>query len=183
MDSDMSNSSLGKLFPGQNIVVHLLLLADLGFFITGITAPLLTLDKMFFWENTVTVISGIFNLITDGHWVLFLILFIFSLVLPVFKMVLILIVWDCYAVWNRFPGKLFRLMGSVSKWAMLDVFVVAVIVVSVKLKDVAEVHIHYGVYLFMISIFITLILTMIVEALGRKSEKLSVNSKPPVVNS
>jgi paraquat-inducible protein A len=42
---------------------------------------------------------------------------------------------------------------------MLDVFVVAVLVVTVKLGTIAQVQIHYGLYAFCAAILLTLFIT------------------------
>ncbi|MEE9447898.1 MAG: paraquat-inducible protein A, partial [Arenicellales bacterium] len=45
---------------------------------------------------------------------------------------------------------------KLGKWSMLDVFVVAVLVVAVKLRAIAEVQMHYGLYAFAVSVLLTM---------------------------
>jgi paraquat-inducible protein A len=45
-----------------------------------------------------------------------------------------------------------------SKWSMLDVFVVALLVVSVKLGSLAQAHVELGIYAFAASVVLTMLL-------------------------
>jgi paraquat-inducible protein A len=42
------------------------------------------------------------------------------------------------------------------KWSMLEVFVVALLLVSVKLGALLSVEVHYGVYLFALAVLLTM---------------------------
>ncbi|OQX45604.1 MAG: paraquat-inducible membrane protein A, partial [Candidatus Sedimenticola endophacoides] len=50
-------------------------------------------------------------------------------------------------------------MHEYGRWSMLDVFVVALLVVSVKLDAIARVQIHYGLYAFSAAVLITMLVT------------------------
>jgi paraquat-inducible protein A len=50
-------------------------------------------------------------------------------------------------------------MHLYGKWSMLDVFVVAVLVVTVKLGAIANVEMHYGLYFFSAAVILTMIIT------------------------
>jgi paraquat-inducible protein A len=50
---------------------------------------------------------------------------------------------------------------------MLDVFVVATLVVSVKLGSLAQVEVHYGLYAFAASVLLTMAANQWVLALAR----------------
>jgi paraquat-inducible protein A len=45
------------------------------------------------------------------------------------------------------------------KWSMLDVFVVALLVVSVKLGAMAEARVEIGIYAFAASVILTMLLS------------------------
>ena len=50
-------------------------------------------------------------------------------------------------------------MHLYGKWSMLDVFVVAILVVAVKLGAIAHVEMRYGLYAFAGSVLITMFIT------------------------
>ncbi len=51
----------------------------------------------------------------------------------------------------------YKVLEVISKWAMLDVFVVAVIIASVKLKLFAQAQTHYGLYLFVVAVILSIV--------------------------
>jgi paraquat-inducible protein A len=163
MDTDSHKKTLAMLNPRWGIMINLALALNSTLFLVGIFSPILTLDRMFFWSNTVTVVSGIWDLLKEGYPVLFLILFLFSLVLPLAKLITLSLIWNTRLGLGAVGGKCLHLLEEFGKWSMLDVFVVAVIVISVKLGEIASVTIRYGIYLFIASIFTTLILASLIR--------------------
>ena len=56
------------------------------------------------------------------------------------------------------------------KWSMLDVFVVAVLVVAVKLGAIADVEMRFGLYAFAASILLTMYITSRIVGLTNHSK-------------
>ncbi|MDJ0957266.1 MAG: paraquat-inducible protein A [Arenicellales bacterium] len=124
--------------------MNLLLVTLVVVFAIGIWAPILTLKRLLVIQNTFSILSGIVQLARDGQYGLFSLLTVFTLVLPCFKIAVL------FAAWNSKP-KQSRILGWLSalgKWSMLDVFVVAVLIASVKLGALATIEVHYGLYVF-----------------------------------
>ena len=61
-------------------------------------------------------------------------------------------------------------MHLYGKWSMLDVFVVAVLLASVKLAGLAQVEIHSGLYAFAASVLLTMLITARVTCLIREPD-------------
>ena len=55
--------------------------------------------------------------------------------------------------------RILGLMHTYGRWAMLDVMVVAILVVTVKLGTIASLQIHYGLYVFGAAVLLMMILT------------------------
>lgn len=140
---------LGNLF---------LLTATLAFGI-GIWAPMLTLTKMILIQNTFSIVSGIWQLYLEGEYPLFGILVIFTLVLPAVKMGLLFYAWNRPRTAHQRSLYWMEMLG---KWSMLDVFVVAVLIMSVKLSPLATTDLHYGLYLFSVSVVMIMIASRVV---------------------
>jgi paraquat-inducible protein A len=117
-------------------------------FVAGLISPMLTLSEFIVVTNTFSVVSGIYELFEGGRYFLFLLVGGFSVVLPIFKLYVL------FRLTGRFEGEPTRLrrylhlMHDYGRWAMLDVMVVAILIVTVKLGVVASIEVHYGLYLF-----------------------------------
>ncbi len=135
-------------------------------FIYGVFAPMITLKKFILFENTFSIISGITTLLQEGKIFLFLIITIFSLMLPIAKLGIIFLTLKQS---NKANLKHYlHLMHQYGKWSMLDVFVVGIMVVVIKIKGMVNVEIHYGFYLFTSAVLMTMVLTTLVSRLEEK---------------
>ena len=130
---------------------------------------MITLKKFVLFSNTFSIISGIQTLLQEGKIFLFLIITIFSLLLPATKLIVIFLVLR-----QKTKEKLQRylhLMHMYGKWSMLDVFVVGIMVVVVKIDGMIKVELHYGFYIFTSAVLLTMILTTLVSRLDPTSEE------------
>jgi paraquat-inducible protein A len=125
----------------------------------GLVAPIITLHKFVLIENTFSVLSGVIELLKEGQIFLFLLITGFSVVLPVLKL------WVLYGIVSRSEAMKARVrkqlhwMHRYGRWSMLDVFVVAVLVVAVKLGALASVEMRFGLYAFAASVLLTMLIT------------------------
>lgn len=131
----------------------------------GLCAPMLTIEQFIFIRNRFSVLSGIWQLALEGQYLLFLVVFIFSVLLPVLKLLVLLRLTGAAIHHDSRLPRYLRLMHSYGRWSMLDVFVVAVLVVAVKLGTFADVQVHYGLYAFAGAVLLTLYLTAKVSRL------------------
>ena len=143
----------------QHGALNLLLLAAVLAFGVGIWAPMLTLTKLMLIENTYSVMSGIWRLYLEREYLLFIVLGLFTVVLPVVKLTLLFYAWNRPRTAHR---RSLRWMDILGKWSMLDVFVVAVLIASVKLGPVATMELHYGLYLFSASVVMIMLASHVV---------------------
>jgi len=161
-------TSLIRKHPKQGIIINLLLMLALACLVIGVSAPLLTLEKMYFFENTVTLISTIKGLYLQKEWFLFIVIAVFSLCIPVIKIAGLVLILNLEYAKNSFLDKTLHIIELVGKWSMLDVFVVALLLVSVKLGVLAKVEVHYGLYAFATSVLITMSLSLWIYTLSKK---------------
>ena len=145
--------------PRQGIVVNLLLLLALGLLIAGLRLPLMTLEKFYFFSNTVSLYSALMQLRAAGEWGLFALIGLFSVVFPVIKLALLALVWNVEAQSSAMHRRHLRWLAEYSKWSMLDVFVVALLVVSLKLGALAQAHVREGLYYFAVSVVLTMLVS------------------------
>jgi paraquat-inducible protein A len=151
--------SLARAHPRQSKRFNLLLLAAFVLFGIGIIAPILTFEKFFIFSNRVSILSGLFQLLTEGHPVLFILILVFSIVLPCAKLFLLFRVWNGRFENREKHERLLHWIARYGKWSMLDVFVAAMLIVTVRLGAIADVEVHYGLYCFAASVVLTMLAT------------------------
>ena len=159
--------SIIRNFPKQGVAINLLLLVSLACLVVGVSAPLLTLEKMYFFENTVSLLSTIKGLYLQQEWFLFYVIAIFSLCIPAIKIASLILITNMQFEQGSFLDKTLQLIETFGKWSMLDVFVVALLLVSVKLGVLAKVDVHYGLYVFASSVLLTMGISLWIHKLSK----------------
>lgn len=154
-----TTDNIASRFPNEALYLRLSLVVIALCLLTGLFAPVITLEKFYFFENTVSIISGLNELLNEGQYLIFIIILLFSVVLPVLKLfVLNQLLSPATGSAENFQKHL-RWMHLYGKWSMLDVFVVAVLLAAVKLGALANVQLHYGLYLFAAAVILTMLVT------------------------
>jgi paraquat-inducible protein A len=152
-------------FPEKAKHLRLYILIAAGLLLAGLVSPIITLTKFMFVENTFSVLSGVVELLMEGRIFLFLLIAGFSIVLPILKL------WVLYQLVSKRSAavksvrRLLHWMHLYGKWSMLDVFVVAILVVAVKLGAIADVEMRFGLYAFAASVLITMLITSSIVSL------------------
>lgn len=156
--------SLNRRYP-HRYDVPLLLVVSSALLLLGLSLPILHLEKMVLWKNSYSIFTGIVGLWHDHEYLLAAVVFFFSFVFPIVKLTSLSVVW-----YGRLPeaqrASVLHWLGLLGKWSMLDVFVVAVLIVAVKLGPLAHVEPKIGIYFFCAGIVGSMVTTMIVERLA-----------------
>jgi paraquat-inducible protein A len=161
--------SLRERFPGHFEIPLLLVLSTvlLG---AGLSMPLMDVEKMLFWKNQYSVLTGITGLFSAQEYFLSAILFFFCLVFPIIKLFTLWTLWQ-FQCTDEARNKILGWLALLGKWSMLDVFVVAILVVAVKLGPMANVKPRAGVYIFAVAIILSIVTTTWIERLISRSGK------------
>lgn len=166
MSTHNTDISIASRFPIESRLLRIVLgfvVICLGF---GLVSPIITLNKFVLIENTFSVFSGVAQLFNEGQIFLFIVISGFSILLPIFKIIVLFILLSIRTTKTERLDKYLYWMHLYGKWAMLDVFVVAVMVVAVKLNAVASVEMRYGLYAFALAVIMTMIVTARVVSLA-----------------
>lgn len=102
-------------------------------FVFGIFMPMITITRFIIAKNSFSLISGAFELLRNGQILLFIVVTGFSIVLPVMKITILFKLLSKGINENPKLKRYLHLMHEYGRWAMLDVMVVAVLVVTVRL--------------------------------------------------
>lgn len=154
--------------------LRLLLLVNMVLLVVGLVSPIITLEKFYIVENTFSVLTGVIQLAEDGLWFLVVIVTGFSVILPFLKLQLLYQLVSLRPRNHNTLGRYLHWVHVYGKWSMLDVFVVAILVVSVKLGAIANVQMRYGLYAFAAAVLLTMVITAVVVQLSnamKPSEK------------
>ena len=150
-------------FARNHIIVNLLISVSFVLFIIGIFSPLMTVQKWYIFENKFSLLSGLMQFLSARQYLLFIIVSLFSVAIPLVKMILVAVVTNTSS-WNK-SGRynITYWLSLIGKWSMMDVFIVAILVIVGKFRGVAEVEIHYGLYMFAASVILIQIVTCQIE--------------------
>lgn len=155
MSSGTSKTSLVKAHPRNGITIVVMLFAALGLFIAGIFLPFTSVTKLWLFENQISVYRGLVVLWNAGELFLFLILFLFTVLFPFVKLNAMLGLWLYPRLQPEHARAMFHFVANLGKWSMLDVFVVAILVLTVKSSGVASIQVGSGFFLFFGSVMLT----------------------------
>ncbi len=145
--------------PLRGVAINVLLVCTLGLLAYGLQAPILTLEKFYVFSNTVSLLSALQTLAEQAEWGLFALVGTFSVVFPVAKILLLALIWNLDSAQGAAHQRHLDWMNRYGKWSMLDVFVVALLVVSVKLGALAAARVEIGIYAFAAAVVLTMLLS------------------------
>ncbi|MDP7486631.1 MAG: paraquat-inducible protein A, partial [Alphaproteobacteria bacterium] len=108
----------------------------------GLFLPAVTVRRLFLSEEY-SLAEGVYSFLVAGDWFLFLVTFAFTIVFPISKVGVCLALWFLSPRGSQRSVKFAGTLASLSKWSMLDVFVIAlmVLVVDGRLLDSADIHV------------------------------------------
>lgn len=140
--STMSPAADGGSTRERNLeVTAALSLAALIFYVPANLYPILRMQLHGAYSES-TVWQGVQSLAQHGQWLVAAIVFLASIAIPLAKLLglFFLVASARYrpSRWRRERQRLFGFIHAIGPWAMLDVFLLAILVALVKLGDFAE---------------------------------------------
>ncbi len=138
-------------------VAGILLAASLPLLIAGLVMPALSVTRFVVFGETWSILDGVLAFWSDGRYALFALVFPFSVVLPLGKVAIGIWAWLAAAPGGSLPGR--AAGGRVSRWSMLDVCIVALLVVALEGSLLTTADIHAGLVVFAIGIAVSTVAT------------------------
>lgn len=134
-------------------------LAALIFYVPANIYPILRMDYYGAYSES-TVWDGCVKLFQDGQWLVAVIVFLASLAIPLFKLLgLFFLVGTAkfkFARRRHERTRIYKIIDVIGPWAMLDVFLLAVLVALVKLEQLATVLPGPGLLAFTAVVVLTI---------------------------
>ena len=165
-------SNLASRHPNKNALINFLLVLSTILLLVGIFAPMMTLSKFVWIESKFSLFAGTMQLFTDGQYMLFIILLLFSILLPAAKLIVLFRFWHSESSSSMQLKHFMNWLSHYGKWSMLDVFVVALLLVIVKLGVLATVEVHYGIYMYAAAGLLIMLCTTVINSIAKKELEL-----------
>lgn len=145
------------------------ILASAATLAVSLALPTVTFQKLASAEETYSIFGGIESLWEDGNWILAAIVFLFSVVFPIAKLIALQLVW--LGRWSRAARlELVEWLELLGKWSMLDVFIVGTFVGAIRLGLLADASSRPGILVFGAAILMSILTTHFIgriESQGR----------------
>lgn len=130
-----------------------LLLAIAAFsFALGISQPLLRFERLIFFDTTPSLIQIVRELWTSGDALLAAVVALFSIVFPAAKILTAQAVLSSRDGDESTHRRMHRLLGAVSKWSMMDVLLVALVIFGAKTSGLADAFTQPGLWFYAVSV-------------------------------
>ncbi len=149
--------------PGSLATTWALLIAAYILLVPANLMPVMATGSLF-GSQTDTLLSGIVYLWKSGSWPLAILVFFTSIVVPLAK--LIALTYLAITVHRRsiaLPlerARLYRLLGFIGRWSMLDIYVITLLSALVRLKTLATIDPKPGAIAFGAVVVLTMLAAM-----------------------
>jgi paraquat-inducible protein A len=107
-----------------------------------------------------TLLSGVVTLFKEGMWGVSIVVFLSSMLFPILNIVLACLISGhlYFKRPNRYLNLWLRTLQHIEEWAMLEVYLLGIIVACVKLAAMAELKFGLGLTAFVLLLLVTLTL-------------------------
>lgn len=95
-----------------------------------------------------------------GNYFIGTVVFLFSIVLPLTKIVLLLELSLLEIMHRKHKAFTLRMMEHLGKWSMMDVMLLAFLVMLVKLGDLVEFHFGPAIFAFVLCVVMSMIASL-----------------------
>lgn len=156
-----------------------LAITGLLFYFPAIFLPLLTFRKLGLSE-TGNILNTVMEFIDQEYFLVALIVLLSAVLFPLVKLSLLATVSLCLRV-NRHPEFLkffFRIFNYLESWAMVEVFLLGIMITIIKMQDSTEIYFGAGFFCFIGLVLVTMATSltvckesfwMLIESKGKRS--------------
>lgn len=140
--------------------------------VTGWFAPILAiiayqdipvLGQTVFQFESKSIVSALYKLYDSGQVAIAIIIFVFTILTPVLKSLTMLVV--LFSQNLHFSQKSIKVLKTIGKWSMLDVFVIAILVTyfTTKSGGATDATLQIGVFYFVAYVIASMLLTYLIN--------------------
>ncbi len=150
-------ASLAATSTGADRWLGLLMALAAGLLVLAWFLPMMTVYHLRFVAETFSIADSIGELLREDEIGLFLLILVFTVLFPVAKLVLAGLLWYRADLDAAGVPRWLAWIDGFGKWSMLDVFVVALVVVAIKISWLADVAVHPGVYVYASAVVLSMV--------------------------
>lgn len=163
----------------RNIISLVLIIASLICLVPGLTMDILTIQvgatlplvgEINLYSATRSILGTIQELREQGNNLVGFLILLFSVLVPIFKAVSLLVI----LLWKSFPfrEKLYSFVAIISKWSMADVFVVGVFLSFLATKSNNDINawLHEGFYYFLAYCILSILASQIMDIENKEED-------------
>jgi len=137
----------------RGVTAFLLLLAAISFGL-GISLPLLRVEKLYFFEETPSLLGLVAGLWNAGDLIIAALVIAFSILFPIIKLAVVFL--GAFAPQPNGSGTDSQIINSwwmpvLAKWSMMDVLLVALVIFAAKTSGFATAFAQPGLWFYAIS--------------------------------
>ncbi len=125
----------------------------------AVLLPVLRIEQLGM-ESESSLLGGTLELFQHGNWFVGTVIFLFSIVFPLTKIVLLLELSLLAILHQRHKAFTLRVMEQLGKWSMMDVMLLAFLVMLVKLGDMVQFHFGPAVVAFVLCVAMSMIASL-----------------------
>jgi len=131
-------------------------LGALALYLPAVSLPLIDVSRLGH-RRASSLISGTWDLLIHGSWFVGGVVLVFSILLPLVKLLLLLELSWLGMLQRRHRSVTYRFMQWVGKWSMMDVLLLALLVMTVKVGNVVSFHFGPAVFAFVLCVVMSMI--------------------------
>ncbi|KZK98335.1 paraquat-inducible protein A [Pseudovibrio ascidiaceicola] len=128
----------------------------------GLTLPLLSMERLYFLEDTPSLLQVIGGLYDEGEVSIAGLVFLFSVFLPALKILVLGI-----SALHRSTSKWLRALSYLGKWSMMDVMLVALVIFAAKTSGLASAQVLPGLWFYAAATLSTAVAAFMVGRVAR----------------
>jgi len=128
-------------------LIALLLLTSAVSFGLGIILPIIRFEKLYFFNETPSLLSLFTGLWQEGSIFVALAILVFSIIFPLTKLSIVFISAIAPSS-NLAHSPITRFAGILSKWSMMDVLLVALVIFAAKSSGLASAFAQPGIWFY-----------------------------------
>ncbi len=178
MERGPGERRLGVL-GGRRFLLSLAIVAACVSLALGISLPIIKLTKFFFWTNEHSLLSTVQTLMNDGQRFLAITVFVFSIALPVLKLLYLLMLSTLPKSELLRRNRQLNALEWLGRWSMHDVLVLSLTIFYLKSSGVYDATSLNGVYFFTAAVVFMILGFTWIGHDSRHALPAAVPSQPP----
>ena len=146
-------------------------LAALVMYLPAVFLPILEIEKLGHHHAT-SLLGGTVDLLLHGSWFVGVIVLLFSIVLPLVKLIALLELSWIGLTHRQHRAWTYRLVELAGRWSMMDVLLLALLVTMVKLGDLVSFRLGPAVLAFVLCVVMSMVASIMFDphAIWEESE-------------